>query len=213
MSSRATTEELELIDLGRGAPPPQSNHGDGDDGEARPERPPRYVTGMWIGLGAIVMYFMALTSSFIVRKGLSNDWVTVELPPLLWLNTGVLLLSSLTLVQARRFEKRGQETAFRHWWSLTTALGVGFLLLQLVAWRQLAAAGVYLASNPASSFFYLLTASHGLHLLGGILALAYLAWRHRRPHLASSAEEAAALYWHSMDGLWIYLFLLLYWGR
>jgi cytochrome c oxidase subunit 3 len=168
---------------------------------------------MWIGLGGIVMYFMALTSSFIVRQGLSSDWVAVELPPLLWLNTGVLLLSSLTLVEARRFEKRGRETAFRRWWGLTTALGASFLVLQLVAWRQLAAAGVYLASNPASSFFYLLTASHGLHLLGGILALLYLAWRHRRRRLPSSAEEAAALYWHSMDGLWVYLFLLLLLGR
>jgi len=88
---------------------------------------------------------------------------------------------------------------------------------QLLAWRQLVRQGVYVASNPHSSFFYLLTATHGVHLLGGLLALIYLLVRASKTHEAEreqakrrAATDAVTLYWHFMDGLWIYLFLLLF---
>jgi len=90
-----------------------------------------------------------------------------------------------------------------------------FLVGQLVAWRQLAAGGIFLATNPASSFFYLLTAAHGLHLLGGIVALFYVPFRawHRSRITQSTAAELTSIYWHFMDGLWVFLFLLLNLGR
>jgi len=91
-----------------------------------------------------------------------------------------------------------------------------FLVGQYLAWRQLAAAGVYVATNPSSSFFYLLTGAHGAHLLGGVLALGYVAtraWLDRAWLRRRAAVEATAIYWHSMDGLWIFVLLLLVVGR
>ncbi len=214
------TEEIELIDAGRGdSPPPPDGGDDGSTGGGAAAVPRRaYFTGISLGLAAILMFFMALTSSYIVRKGLGGDWQPVRLPAILWLNTLVLLASSATIEVARRQLAAATLGSFRRWWALTTGLGILFLVGQVQAWRQLAAAGVFLASNPASSFFYLLTAAHGLHLLGGIAALLYVALR-AWPAVAGSrisqgtAAELTAIYWHFMDGLWIFLFLLLHLGR
>ena len=84
---------------------------------------------------------------------------------------------------------------------------------QVIAWRQLAAAGVFLATNPASSFFYVFTAAHGLHLIGGVLALLYVAFRPTHRLTKGTATEVVSMYWHFMDGLWVFLFLLLLLGR
>jgi len=211
-------EEVEIIDSGRGdsPPPPAGGDDDGSSGGGAAAVPRRaYFTGISLGLGAILMFFMALTSSYIVRKGLGGDWQPVRLPAILWLNTLVLLASSATIEIARRRLADGASDAFRRWWALTTGLGIVFLVGQVQAWRQLAAAGVFMASNPASSFFYLLTAAHGLHLLGGIAALLYVVFRawSRSRITQDTAAELAAIYWHFMDGLWVFLFLLLHLGR
>ncbi len=170
-----------------------------------------YRLGMWIGIGGIVMLFAAFTSALVVRRGISSDWVRTGLPPILYLNTLVLLVSSGTLEISRRALEKGFGLRFRRWIYLTGTLGLIFVAGQLWAWRELAARGIYLASNPASSFFYLLTAAHGVHLLGGIVALAWVAWKARefaaglrRP----TAVEVTAIYWHFMDGLWVYILLL-----
>ena len=99
---------------------------------------------------------------------------------------------------------------FIRWLAATVALGVAFLAGQLVVWRELAARGVYLATNPSSSFFYVLTAAHGVHLLGGVLALGYVvlhAGRMARGRERRTALDVTAIYWHFMDALWIYIFL------
>jgi cytochrome c oxidase subunit III len=211
------TSQVELQDTGMGPGGPGGGR-DGDHGPGGPDRrvPQRsYVTGLTMGLAAILMFFMALTSAFIVRKGLSDDWRAFPLPPILWLNTAILLISSATIQVARRRLARGDISGFRHWWGMTTALGLLFLIGQLSAWRQLAHDGVYLATNPSSSFFYLLTAAHGIHLLGGIIALIVIGFRgwQRTRVTRSTATEMAAIYWHFMDGLWIFLFLLLMMGQ
>src|SRR5207249_6214315 len=128
-------------------------------------------------------------------------------------STALILLSSGTLERARKKLRGIPDGGYVRWLLLTVILGMGFLTSQLFAWRQLARQGVYLASNPHSSFFYLLTATHGLHLLGGLLAVVYLLFRARRPRVDELAEarrlahaDAVAIYWHFMDGLWIYLF-------
>lgn len=222
MAGKTATEELALIDVG-GADL-GSGFGEGDvghnGGEGEPAAPTLhqhiYVTGIWLALAAILMFFMALTSSFIVRKGLSSDWAPFPFPPILWFNTGVLLASSFTLTAARRFLARGLPGAFQSWWTITTALGLVFLVGQLFAWWQLAAAGIYLASNPSSSFFYLLTATHGIHLLGGMVVLLWVGFRCWPEDARLSLPTAATIsgiYWHFMDGLWIFLFLLLWLGR
>jgi len=130
------------------------------------------------------------------------------------LNTVVLLASSLTLELSRRSlaAMKSGEGPFRRWGYVTLALGCAFLAGQFQAWRQLAARGVYLSTNPSSSFFYLLTAAHGLHLLGGIGALTYVVARARGTWRVSGKRtvvDLTALYWHFMDGLWVYILLLL----
>ena len=207
-------------------------YGGGEGGGERVWRTPAraYHTGMWMALAAIVMLFAAFTSALVVRKGMSNDWVRTGLPRILYLNTVVLLASSVTFELARRSLKdRDVSTAaargFTTWLYLTLALGLAFIAGQLLAWHELAVRGVYLATNPSSSFFYLLTAAHGIHLLGGICALAYVVWRAPKivgfvvapasgrhtgaTSRATVALDLTALYWHFMDGLWVYLLVLL----
>jgi len=214
----AITDEIEVLQGGRSGGPdvPAGGDDDGNPGGGRSGVPERaYFTAVQLALAGIVMFFMALTSSFLVRKGLGDDWVAFSLPPVLWFNTLLLLASSGSLELARRHQRNGSTSSFRHWWNLTTALGVLFLAGQLLAWRQLSAQGVFLATNPSSSFFYLLTALHGLHLFGGVIALLCVSlrsWRKSRI-TQSTAAALAGVYWHFMDGLWVFLLALLYWGR
>ena len=212
------TDEIEIIDAGHGGGTDGPAGGD-DDGEGSggswqmPQR--AYFTVIQLGIAGITMFFMALTSSFLVRKGLGNDWVAFNFPRVLWVNTLILVASSFTIQAARRFLHEDQRAAFKQWWAITTGLGILFLGGQLIAWRQLAAQGVFLVTNPSSSFFYVLTAAHGLHLVGGILALLYVSqrnWRRSRMSLAT-ATDVASIYWHFMDGLWVFLLALLYLGR
>jgi cytochrome c oxidase subunit 3 len=180
-------------------------------GEFRvPER--TYRLGMWFALTGIVMLFAAFTSALVVRKGMSFDWIPVRMPRVLWLNTFVLIASSATLEISRRSLRAGAAKAFIRWLLATLVLGLGFLGGQLIAWRELAARGVYLASNPGSSFFYVLTAAHGFHLLGGVVALAYVVYRARRIAFGQARRtpvDVTAIYWHFMDALWIYVFFVL----
>ena len=180
----------------------------------------RYRIGMWVAMAAILMMFTALTSAYIVRSASANDWQPLKMPRILLLSTMLILISSGTLETARRKLKVAAANAHRRWLLLTAALGLGFLVSQLLAWRQLVQQGVYVSSNPHSSFFYLLTATHGVHLLGGLVALAYLSLRTRvrqENELAvvkrQGAADAVTLYWHFMDVLWLYLFVLLFFWR
>jgi cytochrome c oxidase subunit III len=180
----------------------------------------RYRIGMWVALASILMLFTALTSAYIVRAASSNDWRPLPMPRILLLSTGLILVSSATLELAKRKLKAMLEGSYRTWLLLTAALGLGFLASQLFAWRQLVSQGVYVASHPHSSFFYLLTATHGVHLIGGLLALVYLIVRTRQPLKDErfqakrvAAAGAVSIYWHFMDLLWIYLFVLLFFWR
>ena len=194
--------------------PPGWSH----DDAAEPEK---YRIGMWVGLASILMLFIALTSAYIVRGvpalgGGQDDWLPIDMPSVLWLNTILLVLSSITIELSRRALKRNDYQRFKSWIGLTTLLGIAFLIGQVIAWRQLAAQGVFINSHPHSSFFYLLTSLHGLHLLGGVIALSYVtvaALRMRIGFKRRAAVDVTAIYWHFMDGLWIYLFGLLFFFR
>lgn len=194
--------------------------------------------GIVIALTAVVMIFVSYSSAYVVRKGLPSldlhtstlviDWVPLQLPRFLFINTLVLLVSTLTMELARRQSLREATAEFSGavdssdssrvdserlpWLALTAILGVSFLAGQLLVWRELAAHGFYLATSASSSFFYLLTAMHGAHLLGGIFALlaagaAYLL--HRGAQSCAVVVDATAWYWHFMTFLWIYLLALL----
>ena len=180
------------------------------------------ITGMWVALSGILMLFTALTSAYIVRAGLSDDWRPLVMPRMLWLSTALILASSISLEVARRCLKREKDQAYSRWLLLTVALGVGFLAAQMLAWQELVAQGIYIATNPHSSFFYVLTATHGAHLLVGIIALDYLLLSNWRPRKLSREEvllkrqtavDVVGIYWHFMGGLWVYLFILLFLWR
>ncbi len=194
-------------------PPVREGGWEGPSGEDRIVQ--RYKLGVWVGMGGILMFFAALTSAMIVRQGLSGDWLPFSLPPVLYVSTAVLVLSSFTIERARKELLQSNPDALRRWVNVSACLGLAFLACQLLGWQALSGRGIYLASNPASSFYYLLTAGHGAHLLGGIAALGYIWARVRgsRPWPTRvAAVEATALYWHFLDVLWIYILgLLLFW--
>jgi len=174
---------------------------------------------MWVALASIAMMFTALSSAYIVRAGGAPDWVSIAMPRVLLLSTALILISSITMEVSRRNLKASSFSGYGRWLLVTMLLGIGFLASQLIAWRQLARQGVYVASNPHSSFFYLLTAAHAVHLIGGLLALIFLWIRSRlakqlevTPRRQATAD-AVTIYWHFMDALWIYLFLLLFLWR
>ena len=222
MPGATAAQDIELIienvGGGGGGTPPAGGDDGGDEGK-RPRRwspsPKRYSTGIAIALVSILMFFMALTSAFIVLRRGSNLWVAIHLPRVLWVNTFVLLGSSYTLEVARRRLSLADLSGFRKFWSVTTALGLLFVAGQFVAWRQLVAQGLYIASNQASSFFYIFTGAHAVHLLGGIGALLFVSFRKFEKAAVSlpTAAEITSYYWHFMDGLWIFLLTLLYLGK
>ena len=171
-----------------------------------PLRPKPARTGVLVGIAAISMSFAAFTSALVVRQGASPDWQHFRLPTILYLNTLLLIASSFTLETCRRRQPPG-----RAWLYVTLALGLLFVLGQVLAWRNLAGQGLFLATSPSSAFFYIFTALHGLHLLGGVAGLSYALHRlNRAPGPAGAATlGAGALYWHFMAVLWLYLLSLL----
>lgn len=181
-----------------------------------PQAPPRTGAlstaqlGLWLFLATVTMLFVAFTSAYIVRQS-GPDWKAVALPRTIWLNSGALVLSSLTL-EAARAARRRNWNLFRQWLLLTLVLGVLFLSGQYSAWKQLAWQGIFLSTNPHSAFFYILTGTHGVHLLGGLLGLFYVlvqSWKRRSALAYREAFKAAATYWHFMGGVWLYLLLIL----
>jgi len=180
-------------------------------------------TGVWVAVSAIAMSFAALTSALVVRQGSGADWQRFALPRILYLDTLILIASSYTLELARkRFaactsltsDDGAQARALRsdglYWLNITLTLGLFFVAGQVLAWQRLASQGLFLATSPSSSFFYLLTAMHGLHLLGGVLGLVYVGYRLR--HNARNAQTSlgtAAVYWHFVDLLWVYLLMVI----
>lgn len=188
--------------------------GDGGRDGSHSRRHDPYQTLTWVILIPVVMFFVGLTSSMVVRQGISDDWISIRFPWILGLNTVVLLASSGTFELARRAIKTSQKRFGTFLWT-TASLGTLFLGGQVLAWRQLAAQGLFISSNPSSAFFYVLTATHGLHLLGALAALIYLtgcALRNRMSESRKSALRTTAVFWHFMDGMWIYLlFLLIIW--
>ena len=174
----------------------------------------KYKVTTWVLLLAIVMTFTALVVSYLYLSG-NEQWRPVRVPKTFFVSTVFILTSSVTLEKARR-RMAIDLRDYSRWLIVTLLLGLAFVASQLIAWRRLVVEGVYLSSNPHSSFFYLFTAAHGLHLMGGMIALTVLTARSRLLLLGVdnqkriSGTEAVSLYWHFMAGLWVGLFLLLW---
>jgi cytochrome c oxidase subunit III len=231
MPGTSVIDDIELIieDIrGSGGGKPPSRHDDGDDGndggntggerrpEPRPASPKKYSTAIALAMLSILMFFMVLTAAFVVlRFNNLHTWSAIRLPWILWVNTAALLASSGTLELARRKLQVDSLRGFKQMWAVTTFLGMIFLAGQVIAWRLLAAEGVYMSSRLSSSFFYVFTALHAVHLLGGVCALFYVGLRNFEAARVSRfvAAEVTSYYWHFMDGLWLFLLALLYFGQ
>ena len=162
---------------------------------------------LWGVIATVTMLFAGLASAYLVRRS-GTDWSPIAMPGILWLNTALLVASSFTMEVARGDDSRGRLNGARLWLALTGVLGLAFVAGQLAGWQQLVAMGVYLPTNPHSSFFYILTGLHGLHLLGGVVFMTHAfgrLWRARAAPL-----RLCAMYWHFMGGVWLFLVYLLF---
>jgi len=189
---------------------------DGDLHVALDYSPAPSSTAIWVVLFAITMMFAAFSSALFVRKGSSLDCRTFTLPSILYFNTLLLLASSVTLEVSRRRVatfmggRKSQVESPARWLYITLFLGLLFVAGQYVAWLRLRAEGLYLATNPSSSFFYVLTATHALHVLGGLGGVVHVIRKLSNSALRRSTLDATARYWHFMGGLWLYLLFLLW---
>jgi len=172
--------------------------------------------GIWVALAAITMTFAAFTSAMVVRQGSGNDWRHFSFPIILYFNTAALVASSITLQMGRkRFlallsgVTHDALPALRALYG-TLVLGCLFVAGQYAAWLQLRSEGLYLASAPSSSFFYVFTVLHALHVVGGLFGLIYVISKLHRAVLRKGTLDAASQYWHFMSILWVYLLLLLW---
>jgi cytochrome c oxidase subunit 3 len=229
---------------GGGEKPPAFGGGGDSGGGGLPDygaRLRRARLGLAVALAPIIMLFVSFTSAYIVRQGLPTwdessskyirDWLTVNLPMrLLLANTLILLASSVTMEFARRQITRqaalapvrsipgvalGKESTFP-WLNITLVLGIAFLMGQYLAWRELENRGFYLATSPSSSFVYVLTGMHALHLAGGVVALLWASITerlHRPVEARRIVVDVAAWYWHFMALLWLYILALLWFAR
>jgi cytochrome c oxidase subunit 3 len=239
-STTATITEPRVALGDDGIPPPVLAGGGGDCPDSGvPDyatRLRRARLGLLVALTPVLMLFVSFTSAYVVRQGLPTldprtatlvrDWIPVTLPKLLLINTGVLVLSSVFMELARR-QIRGEAALASAdsipgvtlggeskipWLPMTLVLGIIFLFGQWMAWRQLAASGFYVATTPSSSFVYLLTGTHAVHLLGGVLALCgagVASLLHLSLTRRTIVVDVTAWYWHFMAGLWVYILCLL----
>jgi len=192
--------------------------------------------GLLVAATPILMLFTSFTSAYVVRQGLPTfdprtntmvrDWIPVKLPGIFLVNTCVLLLSSAGMELARRQSHRealaetepigvdvpAGRASDVPWMAVTLALGILFLAGQWVAWGQLRASGFYVTTTPSSSFIYLLTGTHAIHLLGGVIALlvaGVASLLHRSAVTRSIVVDITRWYWHFMAAIWVYILCLL----
>jgi cytochrome c oxidase subunit 3 len=249
-SERDRKRHSEEYDHGSGRRPPNDTidkrtggggDGDGDNWNKRPagrrgprEKLGRYRLAIFFALAGDLIFFIALVSVFFVAQSTGhfdaynhyiNDWFPTTVPPILWLNTAALLLSSVSKEVARRrmFAEShameewlgiGRPTSQRAmpWLAVTILLGAVFLLGQTIAWKQLTLQHVLFDSSRSSHFFYLITYTHAIHLflgLGFLVAALYGLYASRQLENRQILVDCAAWYWHSMGLFWIFLFVFL----
>jgi cytochrome c oxidase subunit 3 len=172
--------------------------------------PPSKI-GLGVFLAVVGSLFALLISAYGMRMDLV-DWRPLPVPKLLWFNTGVLILSSIALHWAKVSVQRGNGDAVLAGLLAAEVTAIVFLIGQLLAWRQLVLAGYFLTANPANAFFYLITAIHGLHILGGLAVLSRAvakAWTGVAPSQLRLSTELCAMYWHFLLLVWLILLGLL----
>jgi cytochrome c oxidase subunit III len=168
---------------------------------------------LWVGLGSIIMMFAGLTSAYIV-KGSQPEWTTVEMPQLFYYSTAVILISSITIQMALKAFRERNMMNYRRLITVTAILGAAFIVMQLIGFSQLWNQGVDFKGSGAGQFLYIIFGLHGLHVLGGVVALLIMfikAFSSRIRNYNPVTIELASTYWHFVDLLWIYLFVFFVW--
>lgn len=172
---------------------------------------PAAKIGLGVFAAVVGALFALILTAYLMRTQLA-DWTPLPKPPLLWVNSGVLILSSAGLQWARDASDRGDMEDIKAGLRVGGLAAIAFLGGQIVVWRQLVSAGYFVATSPASSFFYLITAMHGLHLLGGVMALTWTVGKVHRRCAAKEVRlsvELCALYWYLLLLVWFFCFSLL----
>jgi cytochrome c oxidase subunit 3 len=172
---------------------------------------PSVKVGLGVFLAVATSLFALLISAYFMRR-MWADWTTLPVPRVLWLNTGLLLLSGVAMQRTRAAARRGQIDGVRSGLIAGGVFTFSFLAGQLWAWQQLNASGYFVAANPANAFFYLLTALHGLHLLGGLWVWGKTTakvWRGAEVGKIRLSVELCTVYWHYLFLVWLVLFALL----
>lgn len=174
---------------------------------------------LWLFMVSVIMIFGALTSAYIVRQAEGN-WLDFDMPPMFWITTGIILLSSFTMHWAYFAVKKDKLETAKVAMSITVVLGIAFLIGQFLGWQQLVANGVYLVSRESSgvsgSFLYIISGLHGLHVISGVIVLLVMlifVFRVKVHSRNLAPIEMCTTYWHFLDGLWLYLFLFLILNR
>jgi cytochrome c oxidase subunit 3 len=173
---------------------------------------------LWVAIGSILMMFAGLTSAYIVKRSQAS-WLMIEIPMMFWYSTATILASSVTVQLALKALKKREMVNYERLLLVTAVLGVLFIVLQVVGFRQFAAQDIRLVgagSNASYSFLLAISGMHGVHVLGGVVALVVIAIRALNSstrNYSSLPLEIAATYWHFVDALWIYLFIFFTWMK
>ena len=170
-----------------------------------------YKFTLWIGLAGIVMMFAGLTSAYIVKRNLAN-WMSFELPKIFWYSTAVIICSSLTVIISRNFFRQREMKQYRLWLGVTLLLGISFVYMQYIGFRQLWYQGITLTRSVSFSFLYIIVGLHALHVIAGVIALTIVlakAFSIKRKNYSPVSIDMMNTYWHFVDLLWIYLLIFL----
>jgi len=173
---------------------------------------------LWVAIGSILMMFAGLTSAYIVKRSQAS-WLMIEIPMMFWYSTATILASSVTVQLALKALKKREMINYKRLLVVTAVLGVLFIVLQIAGFRQFAAQDIRLVgagSNASYSFLLAISGLHGIHVLGGVVALAVTVIRALNSSTKSYSTvplEIVATYWHFVDALWIYLFIFFTWMK
>ena len=187
----------------------QSRIDDLEDPSARPT--PALKTFVWLFMGVVSVLFILLFAAHHMRREYA-DWMPLAEPGLLWVNSGILVLASIALQLAWNAAKRSDVTTLKLSFGIAGLLTFAFVIGQLAAWQQLGTLGYFAASNPATSFFYLITGLHAIHILGGLVAWAFTAgklWNGVEIGKLELSVELCAEYWHFLLLIWVVMFGLM----
>ncbi len=171
---------------------------------------------LWFGMASLIMGFAAWTSAYIVSSK-REDWLQdFELPSAFFISTGIILLSSLTYILAKKAVRDGNQKVATQWLVMTLILGIGFVIAQFTGFSQIINRGYYFtgpASNITVSYIYLIATVHIAHVAVGIITLIVVLYNQIKGKYNANSMlgmDLGATFWHFIDLLWVYLLLFFY---